>query len=271
MYVFYPRSLTLTSHLQVGLAPFDRPKWDVIILHPQGLLPDGKTLQFARGRYFQTQTSPPPQNALVTWTYWVAVDDQLVSSSDPTDVFPPFTAQDARSMTRIPLAPISSLAMIVNANAKLQSFMRSHSAFATPRFIMFANLVSELMDEIFFVPKGFRSRLDDSLTLPVPAQPQPVLGAASVGAISRAGISTPKGLGFGQSSTSYGSMGVLDAPELPDDDGLTPSEFRLLAQQARDPELGPRDRSNAASMLIHGVHGEHSSQRFGYPISHCST
>ena len=74
------------------------------------------------------------------------------------------------------------------------------------------------------------------------------------------------GHGFGQSSASFSSMGVLDAPEQPDDDdGLTPSEFRLLAQQARDPELGPRDRSNAASMLIHGVRG-HPSQRLGYPI-----
>jgi len=257
MYIFYPRPLSLTSHPQVGLAPFDRPKWDVIVLHPQGLLPDGETLPFACGRYFQTQTSPLPQNALVTWTYWVALYDQLVSSSDPTNVFPPFTAQDARSMTHRPFPPISSLAMVINANAKLQSFMRSHSDLATPRIIMFANLVSELMDEIFFVPQGFHSRLDDSLTLQLPTQPHPVLGADSIGALSGTEI-PPMELGFGQSSASFDSMGVLDdSPEPPDeDDGLTPSEFRLLAQQARDPELGPRDRSNAASMLIHGVRGE---------------
>ena len=272
MYVLYFRPLTLTSHLQVGLAPFDRPKWDVIVLHPQGLLPDGETFPFSHGRYFQTQTSPPPQDPHVTWTYWVPLNDQLVSSSDPTHVFPPFTAQDARSMTRIPLPPISSLAMVVNANAKLQSFMRSHSDLATPRIIIFADLVSELMDEIFFVPQGFPSRLDNSLTLQVPVQPHPVLGAASAGAVSGMGNPTPTGLGFGQPSASFDSMGVLDTPERPDeDDGLTPSEFRLLAQQARDPELGPRDRSNAASMLIHGVRGEHSSQRLDYPVSHCST
>ena len=257
MYVFYPKPLSLLNHLQVGLAPFERPKWDVVVLHPQGLLPDGETLPIACGRYFQTQISPPPQNVLVTWTYWVALDDQLISSSDPTNVFPPFTAQDARSMTRIPSPPISSLAMVVNANAKLQSFMRSHSALATPRILMFANLVSELMDEIFFVPKGFHSHLDDSLTLQLPAQPHPVLGAHSIGAVSGTGIPAPTELAFGHSSASFDSMGVLDAPEQPDDDdGLTPSEFRLLAQQARDPELGPRDRSNAASMLIHGVRGE---------------
>jgi hypothetical protein len=223
MYAFYPRPLALTSHLQVRLAPFDRPKWDVIVLHPQGLLPDGETLPFASGRYFQTQTSPPPQNALVTWTYWVSLDDQLVSS-DPTIFFPPFTAQDARSMTLIPLPPISSLAMVVNAHAKLQSFMRSHSALATPRIRTFADLVSELMDEIFFVPQGFHSRLDDSLTLQVPAQPHLVLGAASIGAVSGTGIPTPIGLEFGQSSASFDSVRALDAPERPDDDdGLTPS------------------------------------------------
>jgi hypothetical protein len=132
---------------------------------------------------------------------------------------------------------------------------------------MFADLISELMDEIFFVPQGFHSRLDDSLTLQVqPAQPQPVLGAASIGPVSGTGIPTPIGLEFGQSSASFDSMRVPDALEHPDDDdGLTPSEFRLLAQQARDPKLAPRDRSNAASMLIHGVRGEHFSQRRGYP------
>ena len=80
------------------------------------------------------------------------------------------------------------------------------------------------------------------------------------------------GLKFRQPSASFDPMRVLDTPEQPDnDDGLTPSEFRLLAQQAHDPELQPRDHSNAASMLIHGMHGEHSSQHLGYPISHSST
>src|SRR6266567_901229 len=86
-YVFYPWPLALTSHLQVGLAPFDRPKWDIVVLHPRGLLPDGETLPIARGRYFQTQTSQPAQNAPVTWTYWTASGDQLISSSNPKDFF----------------------------------------------------------------------------------------------------------------------------------------------------------------------------------------
>jgi len=258
------------SHLQVGLAPFDRPKWDIVVLHTRGLLPDDETLPFAQGRYFQTQISEPPQTASVTWTYWIASGDQLVSSLDPNENFPPFTAQDARSMTRIPLPPISSLAMVVNANAKLQSFMRDHRASATSRITMFANIVSELMDEIFFVPLGFHSRLDDSLFLQVPAQSHPFFGAPSIGAVSGTGIPTPVGSGFGQPSTSVGSMEEPDAPDQPDDDdSLTPSEFRLLAQQARDPELSPRDRSNAASMLICGVHGERSCH-LGYSISHCS-
>ena len=136
MYIFYPRPLVLMNHLQVGVALFDRPKWDVIVLHPQGLLPNGETLPFASSQYFQTQNSPPPQYACIMWTYWVALDDQLISSLDLTNFFPPFIAQDARSMTCIPLPPISSLAMVMNAHAKLQSFMRSHSTLATPQIIM---------------------------------------------------------------------------------------------------------------------------------------
>lgn len=260
------------NHLQVGLAPFDRPHWDVVVLHPQGLLPDGETLPFARDRYFQAQTpgppQTPPQHTPVTWTYWIASGDQLVSSSDPNQLFPPFTAQDARSMTRIPYPPISSLAMVVNAHSKLQSFMRDHRASASPRIRLFAELVSELVDEIFFVPQRFPSRLDDSLSSQVPAQSQPVVGATSTDPVSGMGNPTLTGHGFGQPPDS---MEELDPPEQPDDDdGLTASEFRLLAQQARDPKLRPKDRSNAASMLIFGVHGEQSSQHLGYPFSHCS-
>jgi len=148
--------------------------------------------------------------------------------------------------------------------------MSDHRASATSRITMFANIVSELMDEIFFVPLGFHSRLDDSLFLQVPAQSHPFVGAPSIEAVSGTGIAAPIGYGFGQPSTSVGSMEELDAPDQPDDDdGLTSSEFRLLAQQARDPELSPRDRSNAASMLICGVHGERSCH-LGYSISHCS-
>ncbi|KAK2462863.1 hypothetical protein APHAL10511_005061 [Amanita phalloides] len=154
-------------------------------------------------------------------------------------------------MAHIPL--FSSLAMVVNANSKLQSFMRDHKTSATPRIKMFFKLVSELMDEIFFVPRGFHSRLDDLLSLQVPSQPHPVVGATSIGAVS--GIPTPTGHGFRQPSNSVDLMEELNAPEQPDDDdGLTPSEFRPLAQQVRDPELGPRDRANAVSMLIYGVH-----------------
>jgi hypothetical protein len=117
------------------------------------------------------------------------------------------------------------------------------------------DLISELMDEIFFVPQGFHSRLDDSLTLQVPGQPHPVLGTASIGA----------GNSYSHRTRVRAVIGLLRLNESTCDDGFTPSEFRLLAQQACGPELAPRDRSNAASMLIHGVRGEHSSQHRGYP------
>jgi len=113
------------------------------------------------------------------------------------------------------------------------------------------------MDEIFFIPPGFQSHLDDSLSSQVPAQSLPFVGAAPIESVSVTGIPTLPGYRFVRPS-SLGSMAPQeepDAPEQPDDDdGLTPLEFRLLAQQARDPELRPRDRSNAASMLIGGVH-----------------
>ncbi|KIM41710.1 hypothetical protein M413DRAFT_27302 [Hebeloma cylindrosporum] len=169
----------LLLHPQVGLAPFDHPNGTLSSSIRKASSPIARRFQLP-SRYFQTSTSQRPQNA-VTWTYWIASGDQLVSASDSNILFPPFTAKDARSLIQITLPPISSLAMVVNANAKLQSFMTHHSVEATPRIRMFAKVISELMDEIFFVPTGFHSRLDDSLSFLVPTQPPPVPEVPLVG------------------------------------------------------------------------------------------
>ena len=44
-----------------------------------------------------------------------------------------------------------------------------------------------------------------------------------------------------------------EAPEIPDADGLTNSEFELVASKAQDPYLDPQERANAAMMMIFGT------------------
>ena len=49
----------------------------------------------------------------------------------------------------------------------------------------------------------------------------------------------------------------MEAPETPDpDDGLTPSEFNLVAKGAIDPLLDPKERANAAMIFIFGTRGK---------------
>lgn len=46
---------------------------------------------------------------------------------------------------------------------------------------------------------------------------------------------------------------TLEAPEVPDEDGLTDSEFRIVSEQARDGRLSRKDRADAAMLMIFGT------------------
>ena len=48
--------------------------------------------------------------------------------------------------------------------------------------------------------------------------------------------------------------GPVDAPETPDTDGLTDTEFRSLEEKAQDPRLDSKRRSDAAMLMIFGTH-----------------
>jgi hypothetical protein len=45
----------------------------------------------------------------------------------------------------------------------------------------------------------------------------------------------------------------VEAPEIPDTDGLTDSEFRLVASKANDPYLNAKERADAAMMMLFGT------------------
>jgi len=101
----------------------------------------------------------------------------------------------------------SSLAMVINGHTKLQQFMRERAASATPRVQQFAQLIAELVVEIFFVPPGYEDTVRMGGSLASSAEgPEPGCG----------------------------------------EDGLTDAEFRLVSARARDPHLNGQERAAAA-------------------------
>jgi hypothetical protein len=222
----------LADFPQVTMAPFDRPQWDVIVLHPRAMLPDGLALGIAQNRTFYVPGRPPPESK-VTWTWWITSGDRLSSSSRPNEHLSPFIATDVRADLSWP--PFSSLAMVINAHYKLDQFMREHGASATPRVQKFAQLMSDLVTEIFFVPAGFKNVAAETISGRVSQYDQSMRGSAS-----------------------YDGDEFPDAVEAPDADGLTDSEFQLVSARARDPRLDGKERANAAMMMLFGTRREYS-------------
>ena len=95
-------------------APFNRPHWDVIVLHPHAMLPEGLVLPIAEDRFFYVEGKNFPPTSKVTWTHWTASGDRLCSILPP-----PFLAADIRADLGCTPA-FSSLAMVINVHAKLQ-------------------------------------------------------------------------------------------------------------------------------------------------------
>ncbi|CAA7267647.1 unnamed protein product [Cyclocybe aegerita] len=237
--------------LDITAPPFGNPHWDIIILHPHALLPDGQPILISQSRTFYLPGQPVPEPEL-SWERWISLGDQLCSMSEPHEPFPPFTAQDVRKHFRRP--SICSLAMIINAHWKLDHFMGKHSLSATPRVRSMAALMSDLVAEIFYVPPGYPS----SVLLDTVAHGH--LGTASTEQSLGAGhammVDPPGQTSAPSSGSRYSGALDLEAPEAPEDadeDGLTNTEFQLLSAQAQDPVLDSKQRANAAMMMLFGV------------------
>ncbi|KAJ3501797.1 hypothetical protein NLJ89_g9180 [Agrocybe chaxingu] len=205
--------------LDITAPPFDNPHWDVIILHPHALLPDGQPILISQTRTFYLPGQPVPEPGL-SWKGWIPSVDRLCSMSEPHEPFPPFTAQDVRKHFGHP--SVSSLAMIINAHWKLDHFMGEHAGSATPRV------------------KNRRSR------------GQPATASLGAGHVDPSGETSA--LSSGSRPSGAPEFETPEAPEDEDEDGLTNTEFRLLSAQARDLALDSRQRANAAMIMLFGTH-----------------
>ncbi|TFK45563.1 hypothetical protein OE88DRAFT_1715335 [Heliocybe sulcata] len=196
----------------VTAEPYNKPMWHVVVLHPYAMLPECQPLPIAQNRTFHRQGQPRP--------------------------LPPFPASDIRDSLLNPA--ISSLAMVINAHSKLEVFMRDHGAAAAPRIQRYAQLMSDLVTEIFFVPEGMGSVAvrESSLRVSVPNSSKAgvVPGhtnrttGQSPGAGHEHGGTNPHGRK--QETPGPADTDSADAPEPPAEDGLTDTELRLVEAQA---------------------------------------
>ncbi|KAJ3517704.1 hypothetical protein NLJ89_g327 [Agrocybe chaxingu] len=259
----------------VSKEPFYSPKWDIIVLHPHAMFPEGMPLAIAQDRtFFNGRNGGIPVSSHLSWTWWIAAGDTLRSATGTS--FEPFVARDLRSEFGVP--PISSLAMVINAHSKLQRFLQDFASSASTRVLRFAQLISDLVTEIFFVPAAYDDVAPKMYNLLLAQRAQHTQRTVrSNGAQVMQPITHFSGAGLGQVHDSGGieksdlaappsgdeELGV-EAPEFPDEDGLTDSEFQIVSAQASNPKLDAKQRADAAMMMLFGT------RRFADPYVHGS-
>ncbi|KAF9483651.1 hypothetical protein BDN70DRAFT_276837 [Pholiota conissans] len=228
--------------LKISDPPYSTPLWDVVLLYPDALLPEGQTLAIAQDRFLYGPGQPECSAPQQTWTYWIASGDQLVSNSPPHEPLAPFLAKSMRSEYQTGHFPsFSSFAMIVNAHSKLQQFVKDNDSHVSPRVQRYVNLISNLVYEIFFVPEGYPSAAEPCNTLEWAIR-----------------------IDNENASTSLSKEHATDAAKVPNKDGLTDAEFQKITKSANDPSLEPGERAKAAMSMIFGTH------RYEDPYSHGS-
>ena len=223
------------------------------------MLPDRQPLVIAQDRTLYRQGEAPQPTSSITWTYWIAVEDHLCSASPPHAPLDPFIVPNVRSAYNKPL--LSSLAIVVNAHYKLDQFMRDHGSSASPRVQRFAQQMSDLVTAIFFVPQKYNgvtvhtrhsqfmqvSQQGHHTTEVSPSQSSLVAHRFST-------LQPPLGQKSPSGTIEPGEdLDAVEPPETPDADGLTASEFRLVAAKAKDPLLDSKQRAVAAMTMIFGT------------------
>jgi hypothetical protein len=158
--------------------------------------------------------------------------------------------------------------MVINAHYKLSQFMQDHGSSATPRVQRFAQLMSELVTAIFFLPPRYGGATRRSHPVQVLQRHRTIRAPSSRSASvadqipalgSHQGQNAPYGVTEDSSDPPGEGPDLVEPPEPTDADGLTASEFRLVATKARDPLLDGKERASAAMIMMFGTHRESKS------------
>lgn len=230
-----------------------------MVLHPRALLPDRQPLVIAQDRTLYPLDGEAAQStSSITWIYWIAVEDHLCSVSPPHVPLDPFVVPNVRSAYGKPC--LSSLAIVINAHYKLDQFMQNCSSSASPRVQRFAELISDLVTAIFFVPQA-----DNDVPTTINGHAQVSQQGDHTAEVIPSGLSfaalgppideqnSPSGTMEDSSEPPGEDLDAVEPPETPDEDGLTASEFRVVAARAKDPLLDPKQRAVSAMTMIFGT------------------
>jgi len=129
----------------------------------------------------------------------------------------------------------------------IPSYNTSYAITIPSRVKLFAKLISDLVEEIFFVPNSFYTAaalFSNEATLQVPLLVEADdLDTQNLSTAMDNSIPVAENILHGQ----------VDAPETPDTDELTDTEFRLVEEEAQDPHLDSKRRSDAAMLMIFGT------------------
>ncbi|KAF9472102.1 hypothetical protein BDN70DRAFT_819137 [Pholiota conissans] len=195
--------------LDLSQPPFRKPHWDVLILRPNSFLPEGQMIAIANERDLLVPGAKTMGHVSYkypkSWSYWQQYGD-ILSNSHRCRFLKPFVVENVRQELELP--QISSLAMIVNAQNKVQQYIDETDGRIAPRVRVYAGLLSDLVAAIFFVP-SFMDNVAESSQVAIAARAHEVEGVSV------------------------------------DEHSFSDEEFAALWKEATDPCVGEKQRSDA--------------------------
>jgi len=242
-----------------GFATFARPgfqpptkavRWQVVILHPDAVCPEGSPIAILANPSLEKVANP-------VWVNHSAVRFTLCDSNNQPRIF---IHGDPGGESHISVLPttrledesVSVMAAVINANAKLQHAISNNYPGATDADILtLADLCHKIVAEFFTHPRR-------SSPTQQPEPDEDVL--PSDGDEPKSESSTPwfdaeGDVHMGDLSTfthTDPQNDVVEPPEEPDEKGLTQSEYKLLMQKVGDPDLDANEKVQVAMMMLFG-------------------
>jgi hypothetical protein len=201
--------------------PYKAVPWQVLVLHPDAVCPEESPIAILANPTLGRVENP-------IWVNHYPVRFTLCDSNQKPRVFFHGDPGDAGGDGLFPVLPTTRLhpesvcvmAAIINANSKLQHAKNFNYPCATDLNILaLADLCEKIVTEFFKRP--------------------------------RRSTPTPN---FEEDDLSDGECNGLgdSTPDEEWENGLTPSEFKILSKKARDPKLRANERADAAMLMLFG-------------------
>ncbi len=249
-----------------GFATFARPgfqpptkavRWQVIILHPDAVCPEGSPIAILAN----------PSLAKVPNPVWVNHSVARFTLCDSNGQPRIFIHGDPGRDSPIPVLPttrleyesVSVMAAVINANAKFQhAIANNYPGTTNANILTLSDLCHKIVAEFFTHPRRSSPTqqsgpdFEDESVLSgdgdESSSSTPTWFDADGGDVlmGRPSIFTHSG------PQDASNVDVVGSPEEPDEKGLTRSEYKILMQKVGDPGLGANEKVQMATMLLFG-------------------